>query len=230
MSIKNGLFIVSVQALKGEPMYGGSSLLKMANAVIQGGAQGLRTSQIKNINDFIKADFKVPIIGIIKKDYKNSDVFITATLVELKKLIATGVDIIAMDATLRKRPKESLEEMVNYFQKYKKPHQKLMADCSNEEDVSNAIKLGFEIIGTTLRGYTEQTKKMSNYEKNYAFLKYCQKLCVQNNRYLIAEGGFDTPKRAQIALKYANAVVVGSAITRPKYITHLFKEKIENGA
>ncbi|QJB71017.1 N-acetylmannosamine-6-phosphate 2-epimerase [Mycoplasma sp. 1654_15] len=228
--LKNKAFIVSCQVLKGEPMYGGKTVLKMAKAAISSGAEGIRTSQINNIKDIINADFKVPIIGIIKKKYKRFDVVITPTIKELKQLIDTKVDIIAIDATLRKRPKNTtLEQMVEYFKKHKFPHQKLMADCSDYDDVEISIKLGFDYIGTTLRGYTETTKKNSSTENDYHFLKWASALCKANNLKLIAEGGFDTPKKARDALIKGNAdaVVVGSAITRPQYITKQFYDKIK---
>ncbi|CAC13536.1 N-ACETYLMANNOSAMINE-6-P EPIMERASE [Mycoplasmopsis pulmonis] len=223
------LFFVSCQALKGEALYGKDIVVKLAKAAIQGGAQGLRTSQIKNIKALIRANFNVPIIGIIKQNYPNSDVYISPTLKEMKKLIKTGVQIIAIDATLRKRPKESLNQIVDYFFKHKKSHQLLMADCSSIEDVNNAIKLNFDIIGTTLRGYTEDTKNFSNTDDNYLFLRQVLKICQQNKKYLIAEGGFNSPQNAKDALDIgANAVVVGSAITRPQFITKMFYEKINS--
>ncbi|WP_318025395.1 hypothetical protein [Mycoplasmopsis pulmonis] len=42
-------------------------------------------------------------------------------------------------------------------------------------------------------------------------------------------GGFNSPQNAKDALDIgANAVVVGSAITRPQFITKMFYEKINS--
>ncbi|VEU59288.1 N-acetylmannosamine-6-phosphate 2-epimerase [Mesomycoplasma neurolyticum] len=225
--LKKGIFIVSCQALADEPMYGRDTVLKMARAAIQGGAEGIRTSQINNIKKIIKENFNVPIIGLVKKQYLNSDVYITPTIKELKQLIETNVDIIAIDATLRQRPKENLEKMVDYFYKNKKNHQLLMADCSDYEDVENAIKLKFDIIGTTMRGYTKKTQNQSNTENDYEFLKWCVKKLKNTKIKLIAEGGFNTPQDVKKAfLHNAYGVVVGSAITRIQFITKYFKENI----
>lgn len=97
------------------------------------------------------------------------------------------------------------------------------------DDVQKAIELGFDYIGTTLRGYTKQTQNQSSTEKNYEFLKWAAPLWRANNIKLIAEGGFDTPIRARNALYLwnADAVVVGSAITRVQYITKQFYDKIK---
>nr|WP_308162379.1 hypothetical protein [Mesomycoplasma hyorhinis] len=154
----------------------------------------------------------------------------TPTINELKKLIETKVDIIAIDATLRTRPKKNtLEQLVEFFKNNKFEHQKLIADCLDYDDVQKAIELGFDYIGTTLRGYTKQTQNQSSTEKNYEFLKWAAPLWCANNIKLIAEGGFDTPIRARNALYLGNAdaVVVGSAITRVQYITKQFYDKIK---
>nr|WP_318026264.1 hypothetical protein [Mesomycoplasma hyorhinis] len=104
-----------------------------------------------------------------------------------------------------------------------------MADCLDYDDVQKAIELGFDYIGTTLRGYTKQTQNQSSTEKNYEFLKWAAPLWCANNIKLIAEGGFDTPIRARNGLYLGNtdAVVVGSAITRVQYITKQFYDKIK---
>ncbi|UVD81872.1 N-acetylmannosamine-6-phosphate 2-epimerase [Mycoplasma iguanae] len=225
--LKENTFIVSCQALENEPMFGPGIVLKMAQAVIQGGAEGLRTSQLDNVKDIMSANFNVPVISLIKKKYENSGVFITPTLDEVKQLMAAGATIIATDATLRQRPKESLEEIVTWFKKHRNEKQFLMADCSNEEDVLNAIKLDFDYIGTTLRGYTQETKSLSNIDDDMKFLKWAKKQTTKSNKLLIAEGGFDTPQLAKKALKIADVVVVGSAITRPQFITKLFVDEIK---
>ncbi|NQZ29239.1 MAG: N-acetylmannosamine-6-phosphate 2-epimerase [Mycoplasmatales bacterium] len=221
MKFKNKMFIVSCQALEDEPLYGEGIMLKMAKAALIGGADAIRTSQINNIKDIMTLG--VPVIGLIKRVYENSNVYITPTIKEVQELIDTGVHIIAIDATLRERPKESLEKVATYAKKYKKDHQLLMADCSNKEDVENAIQLGFDIVGTTMRGYTEETKGRSNIENDYEFLAWCVERTKATNVKVIAEGGLNTPHDAKkVFEKNVDALVVGSAITRPRTIVERF--------
>ena len=53
----------------------------------------------------------LPIIGIIKRDYVDADVYITATMKEVDELMTVRPDIIAIDATTSTRPNgESLED------------------------------------------------------------------------------------------------------------------------
>ena len=216
--IKNNL-IVSCQAVGDEPLNNPIAIKLLAKSCLEGGAKVLRLSQYEHIKEIKTISGKIPIIGLIKKEYPNSEVFITATINEIKQLIELGVDCIAMDATLRRRPKETLEELVN-FCKETIPNILLMADCSNFEDLENAEKLGFDILGTTLRGNTELTLGRSNLENNYEFVKQA---LSKTNLPLIAEGGIWEPYQVKDLLDIGcHAVVVGSAITRPKEITKYF--------
>ena len=212
--------IVSCQAVDDEILNDSYVLQKIALACVQGGAEVLRLSQVEHIKA-IKEVVKVPIIGLIKKHYENSEVFITPTLVEVKQLIALQVDVIALDATLRNRPRESLEEIVEYL-RTNYPHQLIMADCSEISDIENAERLGFDFIGTTLRGYTSQTVGLGNLDNNYQFVKELKP--VINKSHLIIEGGIWYPEQVKDLLNFDHvwAVVVGSAITRPQVITKHF--------
>src|SRR5699024_5120331 len=147
--------IVSCQALEDEPLHSSFIMGRLALAAKQGGAKGIRANSKADILE-IKKNVSLPIIGIVKRDYDNSDVFITATTKEVDELIEAGCEVIALDATLRKRPKESLAEIVQYVRQHA-PTVEIMADCSTIEDVKHAEELGFDYIGTTLHGYTEET-------------------------------------------------------------------------
>lgn len=171
MRLLKNSFIVSCQALEEEPLYGTKIMQKVMKAVLLGGADGIRTSQIENVKDFFELNKKVPLISLIKKLYVNSSVFITPTLAEMKELMQFDNQIIAIDATLRNRPAESLDEIVDFFHKNRKKNQYLLADCADYEDVENAIRLKFDYIAPTLRGYTETTQNRDNIENNYEFLR-----------------------------------------------------------
>lgn len=229
MSLKNNLFIVSCQALENEPMYGPGVIERMVKSVLLGGAQGIRISQRENIEPVLRIVPKdIPVIGITKKMSKYSEVFITPDLDDLKFLIESKCPIIAIDATLKKRPKESLKDLVQYFKK-NNHNQLLMADCSSIEDVENAFKLDFDIVSTTLRGYTKDTLNKPNSYNDFEFLKEVVELNKKYKKYIIAEGGFNTPEMVQKAYKIgANGVVVGSAITRPTFITKQFVDYLSN--
>ena len=159
--------IVSCQALPDEPLHSSFIMSKLALAAYEGGAVGIRANTKEDI-EAIKAEVPLPVIGIVKRDYEGSEVFITATSKEVDELIASGCDVIALDATKQERPQETLAELVAYIREHS-PHTEIMADISTVEEAINADQLGFDYIGTTLRGYTHYTKGHILYENDFAF-------------------------------------------------------------
>ena len=156
MSIQ-GQLIVSCQALPHEPLHSDFIMARMAVAAKEGGAKGIRANSVIDIKA-IKQAVDLPVIGIIKRDYNDADVYITATIKEVDELMEAKPEIIALDATISTRPNgQSLDEFYKEIrQKY--PEQKLMADCSTVDEMIHADELGFDYIGSTLVGYTEQSK------------------------------------------------------------------------
>ncbi len=124
-----------------------------------------------------------------------------------------------MDATCRKRPHGETLKQVYQFARQNYPDIMLMADCATEEEILYAEKLGFDIVATTLRGATAESKGMSNAANDFEFPRImAQKLSIP----LIVEGGVSSPSDASKALDGAHAVVVGSAMTRPYLIAKKF--------
>jgi len=215
--------IVSCQALEDEPLHSSFIMGRMALAAMQGGAAGIRANSISDIEE-IKRNVDLPIIGIIKKDYPNSDIYITTTMLEIDQLVTTGVDIIALDATSNLRPNSlSITEFFKQI-KSKYPNQKWMADCSTYQEAILADNLGFDYIGTTLVGYTKQSKNLLIEENDFELLR---KIITNVKHPVIAEGNIDTPDKVKRVLELgAYSVVVGSIITRPQIITKRFNEAI----
>ena len=102
--------IVSCQALPDEPLYGYHFMGKMALAAKEGGAVGIRANTVSDILD-IRKEVDLPVIGIIKSVYEDSDVYITPTMAEVDALAEVGVEIIALDATDRPRPNGGAREV-----------------------------------------------------------------------------------------------------------------------
>ena len=95
--------IVSCQALPHEPLHSSFIMGRMALAAKEGGAYGIRANTKEDITE-IKKNVDLPIIGIVKRDYENSKVYITPTMKEIEELMEVKPEIIAMDATISKRP------------------------------------------------------------------------------------------------------------------------------
>ena len=212
--------IVSCQALPDEPLHSSYIMGRMAYAAYTGGASGIRANTVADIKE-IKTTVNLPIIGIIKEQYGDNNVYITPTMKEVDALMAEGVDIIAIDGTKRERPDgKTLEELMKEV-RAKYPDQLFMADISCAEEAVECERLGFDIVGTTLVGYTEYTKGNDP-------LTELAKVVKAVKIPVIGEGNIDTPVKAKKALEIgAYAVVVGGAITRPQQITRKFVIEME---
>ncbi|PFG57728.1 N-acylglucosamine-6-phosphate 2-epimerase [Vibrio sp. ES.051] len=211
--------IVSCQALENEPLHSDFIMSRMALAAKQGGAAGIRANSVADIKA-IKSTVDLPVIGIIKSDFDDSDVFITATMAEVDELMQAKPEMIALDATFRKRPNDlKLDALVNTIRE-KYPLVLLMADISSVDEAVNAEKLGFDCVSTTLFGYTSETNGSKLFNDDFQFLK---EVLQQVALPVIAEGNVATPEMAKRCLELGcHAVVVGGAITRPQQITERF--------
>ena len=124
--IKGGL-IVSCQALETEPLYTkeGGVMPLMAKAAAMSGAVGIRANTVRDITQ-IKQVVDLPVIGIIKKDYPGTPMYITVTMKEVDELVACGVDILAVQGTAAIRPDGSTSAQFIRAIKAKYPDQLLM--------------------------------------------------------------------------------------------------------
>ncbi len=219
-----GKLIVSCQALPHEPLHSSFIMGRMALAAKEGGAFGIRANTKEDIAE-IKTQVDLPIIGIVKRDYTDSKVYITPTMKEIDELMEVKPEIIALDATSNLRPGNVTIDQFYAEIRKKYPDQLLMADCSTVEEALHADELGFDFIGTTLVGYTEQSKNLKIESNDFEIIR---KIVEKSKHHVIAEGNINTPEKAKRVIELgAYSVVVGSIITRPQLITKSFADALK---
>ena len=216
--------IVSCQAGPGEPLYveEKSIMYLMARAAKQAGTPAIRTSSIRDVIA-IKEETGLPVIGLIKIKYEGFESYITPTMKEVDELAAAGSDVIAFDCTAQKRGDgKTIDEFIAEVRK-KYPDAILMADISTYEEGINAWKLGVDMVGTTMSGYTAHSPKTDG--PDYELVK---RLSAEVDIPVIGEGRVHSPEQAVEMLNAgAFAVVVGGAITRPLEIAQRFIKAVE---
>ena len=210
-----GKLVVSCQALPHEPLHSSYIMSRMAVAAMQGGAAGIRAQSVSDINAIAEV-CHLPIIGIVKRNYDDSEIYITPTMKEIEELLTTRAEIIAMDATCRKRPGGILtKELID---RVHEAGRLAMADCSTFEECLAAQEMGFDIVSTTMSGYTEYSAHLDG--PDFELIRKC---AAQLAVPVIAEGKIHYPEDLKKAFECgAFSAVVGGAITRPQEITARF--------
>ena len=108
-----GKLIVSCQALPDEPLHSSFIMGRMALAAKQGGASGIRANTPEDIKE-IKTQVDLPVIGIIKRNYDDCEIYITPSMKEIDELMEVKPEIIALDATISSRPNgQTLNKLIH---------------------------------------------------------------------------------------------------------------------
>lgn len=207
--------VASVQAEEGTPMDDPAVLLAAARASLARGVLVLRLQGIENI-ELIRDLTGAPTIGLIKRHYAGSEVYITPTLREVEELVEVGAEIIALDATPRRRPHGlQLEELVQAVHRSGKL---ALADCDTIASVRYAIGCGADIVSTTLSGYTPDSPHATSPD-----LRFLYQACTESSVPVLAEGRYQEPWHVRAALRVgAKGVVMGGALNDPLKQTYRF--------
>lgn len=211
-----GQLIVSCQPVPDGAMDQAPIVAAMACAALAGGATALRIQSADHVRA-VRQTCKAPIFGLVKRDLVDSPVRITALLEDVDALVDAGADVVAIDATQRKRP-VSIAALVERI------HARgaiAMADCSCLDDARAALALGVEIIGSTMSGY------VGDVVPEGPDLELVRAMRALGTGFVIAEGRYNTTQQAAQAIESgAHAVVVGTAITRTEVVTRWFADAV----
>jgi N-acylglucosamine-6-phosphate 2-epimerase len=202
----------------GDPMNSPFIMAALARSAEMAGAVGIRADGEDDIAAVCTA-VRLPVIGLFKADLPGFDVRITPTLAHARRIAASGAHAIAVDATRRPRPEgPSTAEFIHLVKEA--TGLPVFADVSIVEEGLEAAQAGADALLTTLSGYTAYSPQRE--EPDFGLI---EALAARAGVPVIAEGRINTPEQAAQALACgAWAVTVGSAITRPRWITRRFVE------
>lgn len=207
-AVLRGGLVVSCQAPVQSPLHDPGVIGAMAEAAVNQGAVGLRLDTPAHVRAVRQRLSQTPIIGLWKRTLPGSEVYITPQKHHAAAIAAEGADIIAVDGTQRPRPEgETLTDLIAAI--HQDLNRPVMADVDTLENGIAAAAAGADYVGTTLYGYTAETRHLS--PPGFDLLgQLTQTLTVP----VICEGGIASPAAARQALDLgAFCVVVGTAIT-----------------
>ena len=148
------------------------------------------------------------IIGLIKKEYDDCEVYITPTSAEVDALLASPCEVIALDATERMRP--GGEQLADLIKKVHEAGRLVLADCDSYASGQYAVECGADFISSTLAGYTPDS--IETLGPDLDLLRQFEELGVP----FLAEGRFTDPWQVFAAKRIgAFGVVVGGALNDP---------------
>ena len=213
--LKSCPLVASVQASEGSPVDDPAVLRKLAEASLQEGVRILRLQGVANI-EAIRSATALPIIGLIKRTYDDSKVYITPTLREVDEVIDAGCEIVALDATQRPRPGGAiLADLVSHA------HQRgclVLADIDSIESATAATVAGVDLVSTTLAGYTDERNSTVGPD-----LELLRQVVQTVKVPVFAEGRFAEPWEVEAALRIgASGVIIGGALNDPIKTTRRF--------
>ena len=215
LSEVKGRLIVSCQALPDEPLHSAFIMGRMALAAKEGGAAAIRAQGVEDIRE-IRRVTGLPVIGLLKRNYPDSEIYITATMQEVEELLTTDCAMIALDMTDRKRP--GGEQPAALVERIHAAGRLVLADISTYEEGIQAVALGADAVSTTLSGYTPYSPQLTGPD-----IRLVSQLAAKLTVPVFAEGRINTPADiTQVMGAGAYAPIVGSAITRPQLITAAF--------
>lgn len=219
--IKGGL-IVSCQAEEGDPFNSPEAVSLFAQAAVAGGAVAIRSRDIDKTTQIVQT-VDVPVIGLTKSKFPDGTVRITGSFMEVEAILSTGIAMVAVDGTARLREDLTGHQFIAEIKK--RFNCKVMADIATFDEALACYNSGADCVSTTLSGYTPETFHLKTESPDFELVKKI--MGSEISCPIIAEGRINTPEFAQKMISLGvHAIVVGTAITRPRIVTSWFSEAI----
>lgn len=209
--------IVSCQAGDEHALRDTNTMVHLARAAVDGGAAAIRCGGVGGVADVaaIASAVSVPVIGLTKDG--TDGVYITPTVDAALSIVDNGADVVAADATDRPRPDGAV--FADTVRAVHEAGRLVMADIATFDEGIAAAEAGADLVATTLAGNIGPRPQPAGPDLD---------LVARLRRALpdtpiVAEGRYYQPHEVGAAVSIgANAVVVGTAITDPTWLTSRF--------
>lgn len=219
-----GGLIVSCQAGHGHALRDTATMVRLAHAAVDGGAAAIRCGGVGGVADVaaIVHAVDVPVVGLTKDG--TDGVYITPTVEAARSVAAAGADVVAADATDRPRP-----DGADFADTVRAVHDEgrlVMADVATVAEGIAAAEAGADMVATTLAGNIGPQAPPPGPDLDLVVSLHAALPDVP----IVAEGRYHGSDDAAAAIsRGAVAVVVGTAITDPTWITGRFAAALQPG-
>ena len=216
-SLPRGI-IVSCQPSATSPWRSPEHVAALASAAESGGAAAVRVDGPESVKACRRVT-SLPIIGIYTDPAAHREVAITPTLRHALALVEAGADIVALDASYDARSRDGQDLAALIGDLKQQTGVPVMADIAVLTDGLIAVSAGADMVGSSTTGYTGGALS------TFPDLRLVEDLTESLRVPIIAERGYATEEHVESAFRAgAYAVVIGSAITDPVFITTRFAE------
>lgn len=220
--IQGGL-IVSCQSEGDDPFNSPEGVGLFAKAAEMGGACAIRSQGLDKTR-YIINHVELPVIGLLKTSFPDGSVCITREWCGILALCDINVSMIAVDGTMREYEGITGPQLIRRIKA--ELDLPVMADIATETEAMACAQAGADCISTTLNGYTTETALTKSGVPNLELVNILSRRLAPLP--VIAEGRITNPQHAAACIQAgAWAVVVGTAITRPRIVVTWYNEALK---
>ncbi|MFJ2633229.1 N-acetylmannosamine-6-phosphate 2-epimerase [Streptomyces sp. NPDC087422] len=209
--------IVSLTPSPQSPWQNIDDVVRLAAAAQAGGAVAVKMDGPDAVRAVKRALPGFPVLAVSIDGSHGGVVRITPTLDHAAALVDAGADVVELeaDAAARRHDGQDLAELVASFVALGKP---VKAGVPGIDDARTAVEAGAAIVSSSTMGYPAKANSGPLPD-----LGLVATLVAGAGVPVVAERGYSTPDDVRAALAAgAHAVVVGSAIVDPVWLTARF--------
>ncbi|MFJ8062777.1 N-acetylmannosamine-6-phosphate 2-epimerase [Streptomyces sp. NPDC096142] len=209
--------IVSLTPRPQSPWQDVEDIVRLAAAAQSGGAVAVKMDgpdAVRAVKRYVPG---LPVLAVSIDDSHGGVVRITPSTDHAAALVDAGADVIELeaDSTARRLDGQDLTELITSFVALGRP---VKAGVPDLDDARAAVEAGATMVSSSTMGYPAKT-----HTGPLPDLALVELLVAAAGVPVIAERGYATPDQVRAALDLgAHAVVVGSAIVDPAWLTARF--------